>query len=236
MDDRAFKSGIYEQVARLGKATGHPQRIEILELLSQAAMTVEVLARRMDRPVGSVSQHLQHLRQARLVTAHRHGTYVTYRLADETVSTFLVQMRTMAERRYAEMRAVTEAFLADIGSLEAVDMAGLEARVRRGDDVVLIDVRPHDEYAAGHWPGAWSMPLDELTAGDRPLPEGALIAAYCRGPYCVLSMRAAQHLKAAGYNVVRLTEGAGEWRAQGRALDADDADSGSAKMGGSGIH
>lgn len=217
MDDLSFKAAAYAQVARIGKATSHPRRLELLDLLCQGPMTVETLAERIGLSVGSTSQHLGHLRSARLVTATRQGSYVRYRLADEAVCTLVVQIRQVAEQRFAELRELVEAFRSAAVPFEMLDLATLRERVAE-TPVVLVDVRPRDEYDAGHWPGALSMPVEELPARWETLPSGSLIAAYCRGPYCVLSLQAARFLQRAGVPVVRVADGVGDWRAAGTRL------------------
>lgn len=217
MDDLSFKTAAYAQVARIGKATSHPRRLELLDLLCQGPMTVETLAERIGLSIGSTSQHLGHLRSARLVTATRQGSYVRYRLADKTVCALVVQIRQVAEQRFAELRELVEAFRSATVPFEQVDLATLRERVAE-TPVVLVDVRPRDEYDAGHWPGALSMPVEELPARWETLPSGSLIAAYCRGPYCVLSLQAARFLQRAGVPVVRVADGVGDWRAAGARL------------------
>ena len=212
--DREFKDAIYVQVARVGRAVSHPRRLELLDLLCQGPATVEQLARKSSLSVGSTSQHLQALKEARLVRGERRGTFVVYRLQDEWTCALFHTLQTVAERYYAEMRVITEAFLADHAGLEAVDVVQLQDRIQ-GDDVVLLDVRPADEYRAGHWPGALSVPLETLAGRLADLPRDRQIVAYCRGPYCVLSLHAVDLLRQEGFQAVRLVEGVGDWRARG---------------------
>ena len=212
--DRAFKDAIYEQIARVGRAVDHPRRLELLDLLCQGPMTVEQLVAKSAMPMGSASQHLQHLRETRLVRAERRGSYMVYQLADETVCSFFLALRTLAENRYAEIRSITEAFLHDREALEAMDTATLRDRMST-EPVVLLDVRPPEEYANGHWPGAWSVPLNGLADRLADLPQDQTIVAYCRGPYCVLALHAVELLRERGFHAVRLTDGVGEWRARG---------------------
>ncbi len=219
--DREFKDAIYEQLARIGRAVDHPRRLELLDLLCQGPMTVEQLAAKSSMPLASASQHLQQLREARMVQAQRHGSHVVYRLADEHVCDFFVALRDLAQRRYSEIKAVSEEFLADLQALEAVDGTRLQNRVNSGE-VVLLDVRPPEEYATGHWPGAWSVPLDTLASRLRDLPRDRTIVAYCRGPYCVLAPHAVKRLREAGFQAIRLAEGPGDWRTKGLALAVGD--------------
>ena len=212
--DRAFKDAIYAQIARVGRAVSHPRRLELLDLLCQGPATVEQLARKSSLSVGSTSQHLQALKEARLVRGERRGTFVVYQLQDAGICALFHSLRTVAERSYAEMRVITEAFLADYAGLEAVDVGQLQDRIQ-GEEVVLVDVRPPDEYRAGHWPGALSVPLDQLAERLADLPRDRQIVAYCRGPYCVLSLHAVDLLRQEGFEAVRLVEGVSDWRARG---------------------
>ena len=222
--DRAFKDAIYEQLARIGRAVDHPRRLELLDLLCQGSMTVEQLAKKSAMPLASASQHLQQLREARLVQAQRNGSHMVYRLADEHVCDFFVALRELAQRRYAEIRAISDEFLENLQALEAVDSTSLQHRVNAGE-VVLLDVRPPEEYATGHFPGAWSVPLDTLASRLHDLPRDRTIVAYCRGPYCVLAPHAVKRLREAGFHAVRLSEGPGDWRTRGVTLDASRASS-----------
>ncbi|MDA8334092.1 MAG: metalloregulator ArsR/SmtB family transcription factor [Peptococcaceae bacterium] len=212
--DRAFKDAVYEQIARVGRAVAHPRRLELIDLLCQGPMTVEQLARKSAMSVGSTSQHLQHLKEARLVRGERHGTYVVYRLHNDQTCALFHTLRALAEQYYADMRCVTETFLADHQALEPVDAATLKERSEK-DAVVILDVRPPEEYDAGHWPGALSIPLETLADRLADLPRDRTIVAYCRGPYCVLAMHAVNELRRAGFHAERLSEGVSDWRARG---------------------
>ena len=158
---KSLKSAIYDHVARIGRATASPHRLELLDLLSQGARTVDALARQTGQSVATTSHHLQVLRRARLVDGEKAGLYVTYRLADSSVDRFLLDLRRLAESRLAEIEQVTRQYLEGRGALEPVDNDELVRRVRAGA-VTLIDVRPPEEYVAGHRPGALSMPLADL--------------------------------------------------------------------------
>lgn len=211
---RRFKDGLYGELARLGKAVSAPRRLELLDLLGQGPRTVEALARQAHLSVANASQHLQVLRRARLVDAEKRGLYVEYRLADDGVGRFVVAMRELAEARLAEVERLTRAFVGPRIGLEAVGRAELVRRVRRGE-VTVLDVRPANEYRAGHLPGAVSIPLRELEARLGELPRGRAIAAYCRGPYCVMAIEAVAALRARGFEAHRLEDGVAEWRARG---------------------
>jgi rhodanese-related sulfurtransferase/Fe2+ or Zn2+ uptake regulation protein len=209
------KRALYVQLARVAKATASPERLELLDLLAQAPRTVEMLARLLGQPLANTSHHLKVLRQARLVETTRSGQFITYQLADASVADLLLQMRSIADARLSEIHAITRTYLERRGLLEAVDQGEVLRRVQDGD-VTVIDVRPTTEFAAGHLPGAISMPLDELEARVRELPTDREVVAYCRGPYCVMSLDAMALLRARGFTAHRLEAGVVEWRAHGR--------------------
>ncbi len=216
--ERQFKDAIYRQVARIGKAVSHPKRLEILDLLCQGPRTVEVLGREAGLGIASASQHLKALREARLLEAEKKGLYVTYRLADEQVCAFFQSMRSVAEARLAEVEQITRQFLQDRGGMEAVEADELLQRVRQGR-VTVLDVRPAEEFQAGHIAGAISVPLKELKARIRHLPRRREIVAYCRGPYCVLAVQAVEMLRKAGLRAHRLRDGYPDWRARGLPVE-----------------
>ena len=214
---RQFKDAIYEQFARIGKAVSSPRRLELLDLLCQGPRTVEALARAVDQSVANTSQHLQVLRRARLVEAERKGVAVTYRLADAEVCHFFRSLRRLAEERLAQVERVTRQFLEERGTMEPVDRDALLERVRRGE-VTVLDVRPPEEYRAGHIAGAISVPLGELDRRLAELPRDREIVAYCRGPYCVLAIEAVKVLRERGFEAMRLEDGVPDWRARGYAV------------------
>ncbi len=211
---RLFKDAIYEQFARIGKALSSSKRIELLDLLCQGERTVEVLAKEAGMSIANTSQHLRVLRAARLVEPHKEGLFVTYRLADQAVCVFARSFRVLAESRLAEVDQITRRYLEGREGMEPVDRKELLDRVR-GGAVTVIDVRPVEEYKAGHIPGAISIPLKELESRLSELPKRKEIVAYCRGPYCVLAVRAVEMLRAKGYKAVRLEDGVQDWRAMG---------------------
>jgi rhodanese-related sulfurtransferase len=209
-----FKTAVYEQIARIGKATASPGRLELLDLLSQGPRTVEALASQIGQSVANTSHHLQVLRGARLVEAEKAGVYVTYRLADLQVTNFVLQLRTLAHARLAELERVSQEYLERRGAMEAVSDDELLRRVRAGEATV-IDVRPSEEYEAGHIPNAISVPLADLKKRLRELPKGREIVAYCRGPYCVMALDAVDLLREKGFRAHRMEHGVVEWRARG---------------------
>ncbi|OIP87635.1 MAG: ArsR family transcriptional regulator [Syntrophaceae bacterium CG2_30_49_12] len=212
--NRVFKDAIYEQFARIGKAVSSPKRLELLDLLCQWERTVEALAKETGLTVANASQHLQALRAARLVETEKVGVFVTYRVADQVVCEFFRSMRVLAESRLAEVEQIKRRFLEGREGMEPVDRDALIERIREGA-VIILDVRPVEEYNAGHIPGAMSIPLKELERHLSELPHNQEIVAYCRGPYCVLAIQAVEMLRAKGFNAVRLEEGIQDLRAIG---------------------
>jgi len=212
--NRAFKDAIFEQFARIGKSVSSPKRLELLDLLCQGERTVEVLAKESGLTIANTSQHLQVLRAARLVEAEKEGLFVIYRLADQAVCEFFRAMRVLAESRLAEVEQIKRRFLEGREGMEPVDREALLKLVHEGA-VTVLDVRPVEEYNAGHIPGALSIPLKELTLHLTELPHDQEIVAYCRGPYCVLSIEAVEMLRAKGFHAVRLEEGIQDLRAMG---------------------
>jgi rhodanese-related sulfurtransferase len=215
---REFKDRLFEQFARIGKALASPKRLEILDLLAQGQRTVEEIARGTAMPVANASQHLQALKAVRMVESRREGLYAYYRLADEGVFRTWQAVRALGETRLAEIDRVVATFLEDRDALEAVGTTALMKRLSDGS-VVVLDVRPEEEYRAGHIPGALSVPVDALEAALQTLPKDKEIVAYCRGPYCVFSDEAVRALSARGYRASRLTEGFPEWRAAGYPVE-----------------
>jgi len=212
--NRRFKDAIFEQFARIGKAVSSPKRLELLDILCQGERTVESLAKETGLTVANASQHLQVLRAARLIEAEKMGLYVTYRLADQMVCEFFISMRVLAEKRLAEVEQIKRQFLEGRKGMEPVDRDALLKRVCEGT-VTVLDVRPPEEFQAGHIPGAISIPLKELKRRLSKMPSDQEIVAYCRGPYCVLSIQAVELLRKKGFNAVRLEEGIQDWRAMG---------------------
>lgn len=208
---RAFKDRLYSQLARIGKALSSPHRLEILELLAQGERTVDSLANELGASVANVSQHLQALRQATLVESRKEGLFVYYRLADPEVFDLSKVIRTVAERRLADLERLVNEHFGNRTDAEAVPIDELLKRAR-SKDVVILDTRPASEYIAGHIPGAISVPVDDLQRRLKELTKGREYVAYCRGPYCVYADRAVVLLRANGRRARRLSEGFPEWR------------------------
>jgi rhodanese-related sulfurtransferase len=215
---RLFKDRLYGQFARLGKALGNPYRLELLDLLAQSERTVESLAAETGATMANISQHLQILRNAGLVTARKEGLFVHYRIGDPAVSTLCASLRTVAERQDAELDRIVREHFGDRDEPEPVEMTELLRRARAGD-VIVVDARPANEYAAGHIPGALSIPIDDLKQRLQRLPKSKPYVAYCRGPYCVYADQAVAQLRAAGRRARRLAVGLPEWKSAGLPVE-----------------
>jgi rhodanese-related sulfurtransferase len=221
MTHREFKDPLYAQFARIGHAVASPKRIELLDLLSQGEKTVEQLVEQSATPLKNTSAHLRVLRQARLVETRREGTYVHYRLADEDVFRFLRALQALGRGRLAEVEQVASLYLEGRDELEPVTLDELRRRVRQGD-VTVVDVRPEEEYRAGHIPGALSIPVAQMKRRLAEIPKKREVVAYCRGPYCVYSVEAVELLRKHGYRARRADEGLPDWRASGFPVVAGD--------------
>jgi rhodanese-related sulfurtransferase/DNA-binding MarR family transcriptional regulator len=215
---RPFKDRLYSEFARVGAALASDSRLELLDLLSQGPRHVEALAEEAGLSVANASQHLQVLRQARLVETERLGTKVVYRLAGEDVLKLWLSLRAVAEERLAEVGQVAREFAVEDANGAGVPRDELDRLVRR-DGAVLIDVRPAVEYASGHVPGALSIPVEELARRLDELPRDRRIIAYCRGAYCLFADEAVALLRREGFDALRLEGGWPEWRAEGRPLE-----------------
>jgi rhodanese-related sulfurtransferase len=215
--NRQFKDAIYEQFSRIGKAVSSSKRLELLDLLCQGAKNVETLAQETGLTLANTSQHLQTLRTARLVEAEKDGLHVTYRFADQMVCEFFRSMRVLAENRLAEIEMIKREFLEGREGMEPVDRNDLLQRVKEGT-VTVLDVRPIEEYRAGHIPGAIPVPLSKLQDLLSELPRNQDIVAYCRGPYCVLAVQAVEMLRKNGFKAIRLEEGVQDWMAMGFSI------------------
>lgn len=218
MSIRNPKQALYEQFAIVAKALGHPQRLELIEHLAQGPRSVEALATKLGLPIANASQHLQTLRRAGLVSAERDGKFVNYRLADDGVLSAFASVRTIAERHLAEVDRIVRGYFEARDGMEPVTRRELADRMRDGL-VIVIDVRPPDEFALGHVPGAISVPLGELQARLSEFDKDREVVAYCRGPWCVMSFEAVAALRSHGYAARRLADGMPEWRAAGMPVE-----------------
>ncbi|MCB2410688.1 ArsR/SmtB family transcription factor [Hymenobacter lucidus] len=211
MEKRAYKDAVYGQLADVTKALANPRRLEIVDLLAQGEFAVEDIARETGLSVANASQHLQVLKGVQLVSATRDGHYLRYRLANPDVYAAWQLLRTYGLTRQASIARVVQDFRTQRDVLETLTIDELLVKLD-GEGVVLLDVRPTEEYRQGHLPRAVSMPLDELLDRLGELPRAGLIVAYCRGPFCVFADEAVQQLRQRGYPAVRLEEGFPDWQ------------------------
>jgi len=217
MGDHAAKAELFEALADAAKALGNGRRAELVDVLSQGERSVEELAAEIDQTVANTSQHLQRLLRSGLVRARRDGTRIYYSLASPTVGQLWRMLRQAAEEHVADLDRLAQAYLGDRAGLSTMTRDELRRRLRDGD-VVVLDVRPEPEYAAGHIKGAQSIPLDELESRLGELPQGAHVVAYCRGPYCVYADDAVRLLTHNGVGASRLQDGYPEWEAAGHPV------------------
>jgi len=218
MSSASPKQALFAQFAIVAKAVAHPHRLELLEQLAQGERSVEVLANRIRVSIANASQHLQHMRRAGLLIARRDGKFVFYRLSDNAVLDLLASVRRIAEQNSAEVDLVVRSYFQDRDNLESVSRTELMDRLKAGL-VTVLDLRPEDEFALGHLPGAINIQLGELQMRLADLDPEQEIVAYCRGPYCVLSYEAVALLRARGFKVRRLEDGLPEWRAAGLPVE-----------------
>ena len=215
---RQIKSFLYEQVARIGKAVASPKRLELIELLCQGEKTVESLAADAEISVKLASAHLKELRLARMVETRKDGKYVVYRLASTSVADLWVNLRSEAEERLVELQVALANLVAHGDDLEGIDRKAILKRAASGE-VLVLDVRPADEYATAHLPHARSLPVDELKKRLAELPKDTPVVAYCRGPFCLMARDAVELLRKRGYSAFHLTDGVAEWRARGLPIE-----------------
>lgn len=220
MPDRAVKMELFDQFARVAHALASGRRVEIVDVLCNGDRTVEELARQVGLSTANTSQHLQVLKEAGLVAATRDGTWVRYRLASPAVYKFWVGLRSLAAERLPGVKGLVESYLGSQDGLEPISREELLARLEAGEALVVVDVRPAEEYRAAHLPGAVSVPLDELEQRLRELPQERQIVAYCRGPYCAFAPEAVRILRAHGYAARHFTDGLPEWAAAGNDVES----------------
>lgn len=208
--NREIKDALFEQVARMAKALANPKRLELIELLCQAPKPVEMLAREANISIKLASAHLKELRVARLLETERQGKNIIYRIASPEVPRFWVLLRTLAEDRLFELQDALRQLSAANGEWRGEEREELLRKAQQGE-VIVIDVRPANEYQQAHLPFAHSLPLAELSARLAELPQDKLIIAYCRGPYCLMSADAVRLLRENGYQAMLLRQGVVEW-------------------------
>lgn len=216
------KRALFAQFASVAKAMAHEHRLELLELVAQGERSVEELAERSGLSAANASQHLLHLKRAGLVAARRQAKFMLYRLADDAVLTLLSSMHKVAEHNLGEAGRIIRSYFHERDNLAPISRTELIRRMKRGT-VTVLDVRPGDEFAAGHIPGASSLPLDRLSRELPKLVLGGEIIAYCRGPYCILSFEAVAQLRKLGFKARRLEDGFPEWKAEGLPFETGAA-------------
>jgi rhodanese-related sulfurtransferase len=224
MPDRAVKIELFDQFARVAQAMASGRRVEIVDVLANGDRTVEELANQVAMSVANTSRHLQILKEAGFVAATREGTRVRYRLASPIVFQFWVTLRSVAAERLPGVEGLVKAYLGAQEGLEPISAEELLARLKGGEPLVVVDVRPTEEYAAAHISGAVSIPLPELERRLRELPRDREIVAYCRGPYCAFAPEAVRMLRDHGYAARHLSEGLPEWAAAGNGVASASAD------------
>ena len=216
---RIVKDNLYAQVARVAKALGSPKRLELLELLCQGEKAVETIAADAGISVKLASAHLRQLRLARLVETRKDGKYVLYRIADTGVADLWVNLREQAEERLVELQVAVASVVESPADLQPMDRKTILKRARAGE-VLILDVRPEDEFAAGHLPYAHSLPVHDIKKRLAEIPRDIPVVAYCRGPFCFMAKDAAKLLRSRGYQVTHLSDGVAEWRAHGLPVEA----------------
>ncbi len=221
LDSDAIRGQLYEQFARIGKATSHPRRLEIIELLAQGERSVEVLSKAAQLTVANTSQHLQQLRQAGLVASRKEGLRVFYRLAGDTVIELLEVLQRLAESNLAEVDRIIRAYRSMQEQMEPVKAEDLLERMRNGG-VTLLDVRPPEEYDAGHLEGAINIPLREIEERFKELKPGQKVVAYCRGYFCLLADDAVTRLRRNGIDARRMEGGFPQWKIAGLPIEGND--------------
>jgi rhodanese-related sulfurtransferase len=220
MPDRALKIELFDQFGRVAQALGSGRRVEIIDVLANGERSVEELSQQVAMSVANTSRHLQVLKEVGLVAATRDGTRVRYRLGSPVVYQFWVALRSLAAERLPGVQGLVEAYLGSREGLEAISGDELLARLQAGEPIVVVDVRPAEEYRAAHVAGAVSVPLAELEERLRELPRGREVVAYCRGPYCAFAPEAVRTLREHGYAARYLTDGLPEWADAGRGIEA----------------
>ena len=211
-----------EQLAIVARALGQPHRLLLLTILAQGERSVELLAEAAGLKLGNTSQHLHRLQRAGLVTSRKDAQRVFYQLSDEAVVGMLATLRQIAERNLAQMSAIAEKYFRERVPLEPVSREELHRRIKN-NTVTIIDVRPAEEFGAGHLPGAINVPTRELQRRLKKLPRDKEIIAYCRGPYCLMSYEAVETLRRRGFKAMRLQDGYPEWKAKGFPLETGNA-------------
>lgn len=218
MNNRSLKDLLYEQVARVGKALSSPKRLEILEMLAQGEKAVETISAEVTIDNKLASAHLKALKEARLVQTRRDGKRIFYSLTGNDVAQLGVTLRQVAEEHLVELRMALQQMMAEPDRMVSVGRKELMLQAKRGE-IIVLDVRPQNEYATAHLPHARSLPVDELKKRLDELPKDVPVVAYCRGPFCLMAKDAVELLRNKGYRAFHLTDGVAEWRARGLPIE-----------------
>lgn len=221
MSTRATKEALFDGFAQVAKALSNGRRAEIVDVLANGERSVDSLAEEVHQSTANTSQHLQILKNAGLVTSRRDGTFVYYRLTSSEVVRFWRALQGIARTSRADVERLVHDYLGEGADVQELTKEELWRRIKRKDKLVVLDVRPHEEYEAGHIPGAVSIPLEELAKRIKELPKSKQIVAYCRGPLCALAPEATRYLTSKGYRAGRLVDGAPDWKAAGLPLSTD---------------
>ena len=220
MADRVAKQALFDEFARVAKALASGRRAEVVDLLANGERSVESIASEIEMSVANASQHLQVLRRAGLVSSRRQGTSIFYRLASPDVVELWRSLQNVASDRVAEVERLAQAYTGDLSGVELLTKEELAKRLRRKDDLLVLDVRPEQEYAAGHVPGAVSIPVAELKRRLNELPKNKEIVAYCRGSFCAFAPQAARYLDKKGFRTYILDAGLPDWNAAGLPVES----------------
>jgi rhodanese-related sulfurtransferase len=226
MTDRASKEALFDEFGRVAKALGSGRRAEIIDLLANGERSVDSIATEIEMSVANASQHLQILRRSGLVSSRRRGTSIIYRLASPDVVALWRSLQSVASERVAEVDRLARAYTGELNAIELLTKGELSKRLRRTDDVLVLDVRPVEEYAAGHIPGAVSIPVTELKRRLKELPQNKEIVAYCRGSFCAFAPEAARYLHEKGFRTHVLAAGLPDWEAAGLPVESENVDVG----------
>jgi len=213
-----MKPVFLEQFARIGKVLSSPSRLSLLDLLCQSEKSVETLVEQSGLELKNVSAQLRVMKEAGLVRSRKEGKYVYYVISDETVAEFWNKLQAFSSHRLAELRIAAKELIDERHTLEQVDRKTLFSRIKKGE-VLVLDVRPSDEYQFAHLPFAISIPLEELKTKLKQIPKGKEIVAYCRGPYCLLAVEAVRLLRRSGFKAHRLDDGVQEWKSAGLPVE-----------------
>ncbi|SEG30124.1 transcriptional regulator, ArsR family [Halpernia humi] len=219
MNKREFKDKVYTELSKIVKAMANPHRLEIIDLLAQGQFSVEQIAKNTGLSIANTSQHLQNLKNAKLVKINRNGNFINYSLASESMYSTMVSLRELGMTFNAEVEKVISDFRSGQGGdMQAIDVDTL-ATMLENDEVILLDVRPEEEYKRGHIHKALSTPIEKLGNSLKNFPKRKMLVAYCRGPFCVYADEAVAMLTKNGYNAIRLDEGFPEWALKGYPIE-----------------